>query len=93
MKLAEFIKEHDAQAGKVTDTAILNFAALMDQIRERFERRGREDAANGLPMPTAERFLAWSKKHIEEDREMVWAVADIMRCQYMKGYNAGKEAE
>lgn len=90
MKMEEYIKEWEIDKGNPVNRAVLHFVEQLDLCGHRFENRGREDAANGLPEPTADRFLNWSKKYFADDLQLTEDVAAIMQKQYMKGYNAGE---
>lgn len=92
MKIDAYIKEFEGQTGKPVSGAVLRFAEQLDLIGHQFENRGREDAANGLPEPTEDMFLNWSKKIFADDLQLTEDVAGIMQIQYMKGYNAGEVA-
>lgn len=92
MKMEEYIKELETEKGNPVSRAVLHFAEQLDLVGHQFENRGREDAANGLPEPTEDMFLNWSKKIFADDLQLMEDVADIMQIQYMKGYNAGEAA-
>ena len=89
MKLVEYIPEYEAQTGEKVSAVVARFAEQMDIVGQRFEAKGRDDAARSLPVPSDEVFQAWGKKLFEGDAAMVEAMADIIRLYYMDGYKNG----
>lgn len=92
MNIKEFIPEYEAMTGEKVSPTVARFAEQMDIVGQRFEAKGCEDAARGLPMPSDEVFQIWGKKLFEDDAAMAETMADLVRLYYMDGYKNGGAA-
>lgn len=93
MNIKEFIPEYEAMTGEKVSPAVARFAEQMDIVGQRFESKGCEDAAQGLPVPSDEAFQIWGKKLFEDDAAMAETMADLIRLYYMEGYEARAKLE
>lgn len=81
----EFKKEH----GKFPKAALFRFAMSLEKMARKFERKGREDGAQGKPVPGDKAFVSWGKKSFGDDRDFD-DVVSLMKDAYMDGYRAGR---
>lgn len=86
MKIVNIIPEYEAMIGKKVSPVIAQFAEQMDTIGKRIEDQGREDAAQGLPIPSNDVFQSWSEKTVVADAAVQEMVSDLLRLYYMDGY-------
>ena len=92
MKMVNYIPEYEAMTGEKVSPVVSRFAEQLDIVCKLFETKGREDAAQGLPVPSDEMFQAYVKKVFFSDSELAEIVADLVRPYYMDGHDAGREA-
>ena len=89
MKMMDYIPEYEAQTGEKVSPLVARFAEQLDIVGRKFEAKGCEDAAKGLPVPPDDVFQAWGKKLFEDDATMAETVADLAQLYYMDGYENG----
>ncbi len=92
MNMVKFIPEYEAMTGEKVSPVVAWFAEKVDIVGHRFEVKGCRDATQGLPVPSVDAFLEWSKKLTHDDAEMLETVADLLRLYYMDGYRKGGDA-
>ena len=89
MEIVKFIPKFEAKTAGKVDPQVVHFAEQLDIIGEKFENRGHEDAAQGLPVPPDDVFQAWSARIFDDDPELAENIAELMRIYYMDGYRNG----
>lgn len=93
MKMVNYIPEYEAMTGEKVSPVVARFAEQLVIIGQRFEAKGREDAAQGLPVPSDDAFQIWSQRLVRDDVELLETVADLLRLCYMDGYREGGAAD
>ena len=89
MKMVNYIPEYEAMTGEKVSPVVARFAERLDIIGQRFQAKGCEDAAQGLPVPSDDAFRVWSQRLVRDDFELLETVADLLRLYYMDGYKSG----
>ena len=92
MKMVNYILEYEAMTGEKVSPVVARFAEQLDIVGKRFEDKGREDVAQGLPVPSDDAFQVWSQRLVRDDLELLETVADLLRLYYMDGYRNGGAA-
>lgn len=82
--VAEFKKEH----GRLPNATVFRCAISLDKTARKFKRKGREDGAQGKPVPGDEAFSSWGRKSFGDDRDFD-GIVSLMKNAYMDGYRAG----
>ena len=89
MNVDAYIKEYEQMTGRKASKVVRRFAKGLFSIGTRFEDRGREDGAKGLPVPGADAFTHWASKVFDNDPETAANMAELMQMAYMHGYKEG----
>ena len=92
MKVDTYIKEYEQMTGQKVSKTVRRFAEGLLNIGAKFEAKGREDSAKGLPAPGADAFTHWANKVFNDDSELVESVAGYMQMAYKHGYQEGGAA-
>ena len=89
MNADTFIKEFEKMTGEKASEAVHRFVNDLFDIESRFETRGREDRAKGLPLPGVDAFIHWANKVFNDDPELAETIAELMQMAYEHGYKKG----
>lgn len=89
MNIPSYVPEYEKMTGEKVSPSVIRFFEELNVIGQKFERKGREDAANGLQVPSDDAFQEWGKKVFYDDPEMAESMGDLMQLCYMDGYEAG----
>lgn len=92
MKIDAYIKEYEKLTGERVSKVAHDFVECLLNIEAKFEAKGREDGARGLPIPGTEVFTHWADKVFDDNAETAATVADLMQQAYMHGYKKGAVA-
>lgn len=92
MKMSEYIPEYEKETGKTAPPIIVRVAETVDQICERAENMGSEDAGKGENAYSAEAFRKWIEKTLFDEFQIVDIVTEFVYNAYLDGYNAGRAA-
>ena len=88
MNMLSFVPEYEKMTGDKLSEEVLNFIKDLDTYGKRFEKKGIEDSARGLPVPTDEAFASFGHKVFDDDPEMADKMSYLMKSCYMEGYEA-----
>lgn len=88
MKMMDYIPEYEAQTGEKVSPLVARFAEQLDIVGRKFEAKGCEDAAKGLPVPSDDAFREWSKQLLQDKIEFLEELVGLLRLYYMDGYEA-----
>lgn len=91
MNIKKFIPEYEATIGEKLTNEVIGIIERIDVIGQKFQAKGCQDAAQGLPVPSADAFQEWSKRLTHDDIEMLETVADLLQLYYMEGYEAARK--
>ncbi len=89
MKVDTFIAEYEKMTGEKVNSEVRHFVEALFHIEEKFQAKGGDDGAKGLPAPSAQAFTHWANKVFDDDTGLAASVADLMRMAYMHGYREG----
>ena len=88
MDIREYIPQYEAQTGRQIPAEVVAIIGRIDSIGQKFQAKGRKDAAQGLPVPSEDAFREWSGKFVQDKIEFLEELAGVLRLCYMDGYNA-----
>lgn len=93
--VAEWAEAYEQKHGHKPAELVLQVAEHIAKVSDMLRERGREDAQKGKKAPYADNFPLLVVKafrlDLNTDHDMVQAIADLWRDDYMDGYNAWKE--
>lgn len=87
--LPAFLVKFKKENGRLPQTATIRFLFDLDRIARKFERKGREDGAQGKPALGDGAFAAWGTKSFGGDRDFD-VIVSLMKNAYMDGYREGR---
>lgn len=87
--LPAFLVKFKKENGRLPQVATIRFLFDLDRIARKFERKGREDGAQGKPVLGDGAFASWVKMSFCDDRAFD-ALVYLMKKAYMDGYRAGR---
>lgn len=88
MNMLSFVPEYEKKTGEKLNRDVLRYVEKLNKIGQNFEKKGREDAADGLPVPYDDVFQTWGRKVFDDDPDMAESIGELMRLCYMEGYEA-----
>ena len=92
MDIKKFIPEYEATTGANLSAEAIRIIERIDAIGQKIQRKGGEDAAQGLPVPSEDTFQGWSKRLVRDGVELLEELAGLLRLYYMDGYQEGGAA-
>lgn len=90
MNMLSFIPSYEKRTGEKVSAEVVEFVGYLDDYGKRFEKKGIEDIAHGLPVLPDEVFEHFEKKVFGDDPEMAKLMSRFVRICYMDGYKGGK---
>lgn len=93
MKIDAFIEKYEKMTGETVSDEVRHFVEGLINIEERFQAKGREDGAKGLPVPGGDAFTHWANQVFDDDVELAADMADLMRVAYMHGYQESGDSQ
>ena len=91
--MKDFLPEFEVMTGCAAKPVLIRFIDHLDVIGQQLEIKGRENAAQGIPIPTENVFRTLSEKLIPlDDVELLEAVADLFQLYYLDGYEADRNS-
>lgn len=93
MNIKQFIPEYEATIGEKLPVEVIGIIERIDVIGQKFQVKGCQDAAQGLPVPSEDAFREWSAQLIQDKIELLEELAGLLRLYYMEGYEAGAKRE
>ena len=86
MNIKGFIPEYEATISEKLTVEVIGIIERIDVIGQKFQAKGCQDAAQGLPVPSKDAFREWSGKLVQDKIELLEKLAGLLRLYYMEGY-------